>query len=135
VNIIVVVATFLFVISKYIKSYETVILARFVSGIVIGLLSGVVPIYLNEISPINLRGSIGTIQQVISVFGKLSANIAGLSQLLGTEKLWPILTGLLILPSFIHIGLFFLVDSPKYLFTHESKDAAHLGFIFSFIYS
>ena len=100
------------------------------SGIVVGLLSGVVPIYLNEISPLNLRGSIGTIQQVISVFGKLSANIAGLSQLLGSEKLWPILTALLIIPSFIHIGLFFLVESPKYLFAHESNDAAQKGFIF-----
>lgn len=154
-NVFVALSAFLYLISKKINSYETIVLGRFVSGVVSGLLTGVVPIYVNEISPINLRyiclhylrmlemllfkirfdlirsGSVGTMNQVIAVAGKLSSNIAGLPSLLGTAQLWPVLTGIVIFPSFFHIGLFFLTDSPKFLFA-KSKEAARQGFSVSF---
>lgn len=54
--------------------------------------------------------------------GNLLTNIAGLPVLLGTEKLWPYLLGLIFLPALVHfIGLPFCVESPKYLFITKNK--------------
>jgi sugar porter (SP) family MFS transporter len=119
VNIFVVISVVLYMISKLIKSYETIILARFVSGIVLGLFTGVLPIYVNECSPINIRGQIGTIQQVLSVLGKLLVNILGLSSILGTDQLWLYLCLILIIPGVIHLNLLFLTESPKYLYINK----------------
>lgn len=75
----------------------------------------------------------GTINQVLSVFGKLSTNILGLSNFLGTPDLWPILVSILAFPSVVHFFLTFLVESPKYLYIHKNdKNAAELGKLFFF---
>ena len=44
-----------------------------------------VPIYLNEISPVELRGRIGVIPQLHIVFGILMGQLFGFDQLLGTQ--------------------------------------------------
>ena len=83
------------------------------------------PVYLNEISPANYRGLIGTFQQILLVFGILVANVFGLPEILGTEKLWPILVGFILVPFLAHIGLFFAVESPKHeYFKKNNKSGA-----------
>jgi hypothetical protein len=72
--------------------------------------------YLNEIAPENLRGLIGTLNQIFIVFGILITNIIGLKFILGTAELWPILVGLILVPVLAHLGLIFGVESPKYLY-------------------
>ena len=117
------------VISKYISSYQTIIASRFFTGIFCGLFTGILPIYLYELAPKNLRGMTGTMNQLTVVLGILSTNILGLPQMLGTDKLWPVLVGLIFVPSFIHLGLFFAVKSPKHLFINcNDRDAAEKGF-------
>lgn len=89
---------------------------------------GILPIYVNELSPKNLKGLIGTLNQVLAVLGKLIANILGLSSLLGTKELWPLLVSVLFFPLMVHMGLFFLVESPKYLLINkDNKEEAKLG--------
>ena len=53
--------------AKYIRSYEILLAGRFVSGIFCGIFSGLVPMYLNEIAPQNLRGLLGTSNQLFLV--------------------------------------------------------------------
>lgn len=59
-----------------------------------GLAAGLAPMYLTEISPIHLRGAVGTIYQLIIVIAILTSNILGFPSLLGTESLWPMLFGI-----------------------------------------
>ena len=117
VNIVVLIGTVLGVISKYIWSYETIMVNRFLAGVVCGLFSGIFPMYLNECSPKNLRGRIGVINQLSIVLGIFFVNIFGLKDVLGTSDLWPVIFGLSLVPTLIHGGLFFAVESPKYTFT------------------
>lgn len=53
--------------SKFIRSYETLMAGRFVAGLFCGLFSGLVPMYLNELAPINLKGLAGTMNQLFIV--------------------------------------------------------------------
>lgn len=59
----------------------------------LGLNAGLAPMYLTEISPIHLRGAVGTIYQLIIAFSILVSQILGLPEILGTEGGWPILFG------------------------------------------
>lgn len=94
INNIVIITACLNIISKYVSSIETLLAGRFLSGIYSGLFCGVVPLYLSEIAPVNLRGLAGTLNQLFLVVGILMSNIAGLKQIFGTEYLWPVLGGI-----------------------------------------
>jgi SP family facilitated glucose transporter-like MFS transporter 3 len=97
---------------------------RFFAGVVCGLFSGIFPMYLNECAPKNLRGRIGVINQLALVFGILVVNIIGLDVVLGTAELWPVIFGLSLVPTLIHTGLFFTVESPKYMFINKGNEEA-----------
>ena len=58
-----------------------------------GVNTGVAPLYLSEISPVILRGMCGTFNQMAICFGVLVSEVLGLSSLLGTDTLWPIVVG------------------------------------------
>merc|ERR1712012_573332 len=60
-NILVVIATLLMGLAKTANSYHMLIAGR----LVIGLNSGLAPMYLAEISPTSLRGALGTVYQLI----------------------------------------------------------------------
>lgn len=49
--------------------------------------------YLTEISPVHLRGAVGTIYQLIIALSILISQILGLPEIFGTEHGWPILFG------------------------------------------
>ena len=66
-NVICLIAAVLNVASYFVPSYEMLIVGRFVCGFYIGLYSGIIPMYLSEIAPINLRGVIGTMNQLFLV--------------------------------------------------------------------
>lgn len=90
--------------------------ARFLSGIFCGLFTGILPLYLNELSPQNLRGLVGTLNQFGIVLGILVTNIAGVPTLLGSDDLWPVLLGIMVLPVIAHLILILGAESPKYLY-------------------
>ena len=100
-------------------------IARFLSGGYCGLFSGILPLYLSELSPINFRGLVGGLYQLLIVIGILTTNIYGLKKVLGNDRLWPILAGAFhYFPMIFHIGLFFSVESPKYLYLNKNDIAA-----------
>lgn len=49
--------------------------------------------YLAEISPIHLRGAVGTIYQLVITISILVSQVLALPQILGTEDRWPFLFG------------------------------------------
>jgi MFS family permease len=115
-------------ISKPTHTYETLMASRFVGGFLVGLFSGIVPLYLAEIAPQNLRGLIGSINSIMITVGILASNVVGLPYLLGTDALWPVLLGFMIVPGLVLlVGLVFIVETPKYLLIKQNNLLAARG--------
>lgn len=55
------------------------------------------PMYISEIAPLNLRGGLGTVNQLAVTIGLLISQILGIEQILGTDDGWPLLLGWLTL--------------------------------------
>ena len=49
--------------------------------------------YISEIAPLNLRGGLGTVNQLGVTVGILFSQILGIQDILGTEEGWPLLLG------------------------------------------
>ncbi|KAJ8389826.1 hypothetical protein AAFF_G00112950 [Aldrovandia affinis] len=102
--------------SRSCGSLEMVIIGRFITGIHSGLSLSVVPMYLGEIAPKNLRGFLGLIPSIFICIGVFSAQILGLHELLGKEEHWPLLLSLVIGPTFVQLLLLpWFPESPRYL--------------------
>ena len=102
-------------------------IGRIFVGIVAGVSTAVVPTYFSEISPIAIRGAIGTMHQLGITVGILVSQALSTPSLnlLGSQEKWqwlflvPVLCGLLEV-----IVLPFCPESPSYLYTKKGKDAA-----------
>lgn len=97
--------------SKAASSYELVILGRFLIGINSGLNAGLAPMYLAEISPINLRGAVGTVYQLVITISILIAQILGLRSILGNENMWPTLLAMTIVPAIFQVRISYILSS------------------------
>ncbi|XP_074345555.1 sugar transporter ERD6-like 16 isoform X1 [Apium graveolens] len=85
-------------------------IGRFLTGYGIGIVSYVVPVYIAEIAPSNLRGGLTTLNQLMICIG------SSLAFVMGTIITWRnlALTGLV--PCFVMlVGLFFIPESPRWL--------------------
>ena len=113
---VVIIGGLLLFISKYAKSMPVFIIGRFIVGLNAGVNSCVSPMYVTEIAPVRLRGSIGTLHQFGIVTGILLANVLGLSELLGNAKGWPFLFGFTVVVAALQfLALPFCPESPRYL--------------------
>ncbi|NXF78266.1 GTR5 protein, partial [Sclerurus mexicanus] len=109
--------------SETAKTFEVIILSRAIMGIYAGLASNVVPMFLGEMSPKNLRGAIGIIPQLFITLGILVAQILGLNSILGNAEGWPVLLGLTGIPSLIQLlTLPFFPESPRYLLIQKGNE-------------
>ena len=122
-NLLVLLASPLMASSRSLSSYELLILGRFLIGINAGLNAGLAPLYLNEIAPVQLRGALGTIYQLVITISILLSNIFGLPYLLGDQDSWPILFAVPIIPAaFMLAALPHCCESPKYLLLNQGKE-------------
>lgn len=71
VNCVSVVGACLMSASKAIKSFEILILGRLLFGLFCGLVMSLNPLYIQEVSPTNLRGAFATLNQVSFALGIL----------------------------------------------------------------
>lgn len=111
------ITSLMFILTKPLNSIELFLLARFVAGLSGGLVMPVVPLYLSELAPIQLRGALGTLSQLGICSGVLIAQVLGLPEFLGTEEFWPYLLGFFgILVILGHVSYPWLPESPKYLY-------------------
>ena len=102
--------------SQFLRSYEILMVGRFLAGVYSGIVTGILPLYLNELSPQHLRGTIGTLNQLTIFSGTLLANILGLPNLLGNQTVWMVLVSLNLIPASLQlVGLSFAAESPKFL--------------------
>ncbi|XP_075695804.1 solute carrier family 2, facilitated glucose transporter member 5-like isoform X2 [Rhinoderma darwinii] len=105
------------------KSFEVIIASRLVIGICAGLSSNVVPMYLGEMSPKNLRGGIGVMPQLLITIGIVMAQIFGIRIILGNPDGWPILLALTGIPAVVQlIFLPFFPESPRYTLLQKGKE-------------
>lgn len=102
--------------SRICSSPEMVIFGRFVTGIHSGISLSVVPMYLGEIAPKNLRGFLGLMPSIFICAGVFLAQVLGLHELLGKEEHWPLFLSLVVVPTFIQLMLLpWFPESPRYL--------------------
>ncbi|XP_024080537.1 glucose transporter type 1 isoform X10 [Cimex lectularius] len=102
--------------TKACNSYEMLFLGRFIIGVNCGLNTSLVPMYISEIAPLNLRGGLGTVNQLAVTVGLLISQILGIDEILGTDDGWPVLLGLAICPAVIQLILLPICpESPRYL--------------------
>lgn len=103
-------------ISKPVVAWEVLLVGRLVVGLSAGLNTVLVPIYISEIAPVNLRGGLGVFNQLAVTFGIFLGQILGLSEVLGNAEGWPWLLAVTIIPCLVSIILLFLSPmSPRYL--------------------
>jgi len=124
-NILVLIATLLMGLAKTANSFHMLIAGRLVIGINSGLNAGLAPMYLAEIAPINLRGALGTVYQLIITLSILISQVLGMNNVLGTEGGWPWLLALTAVPALLQVAtLPFCPESPKYLLLDKDDEMA-----------
>ncbi|XP_068084549.1 solute carrier family 2, facilitated glucose transporter member 1 isoform X2 [Anabrus simplex] len=122
-NILVIASAILQGCSKPAGSYEMIIIGRFLIGINSGLNAGLAPMYLSEISPLHLRGAVGTVYQLVITISILVSQILGLGSILGTTDHWPVLLALTVVPGLFQLAtLPICPESPKYLLLSKGKE-------------
>lgn len=94
-----------------------------------GLNTSLVPMYVSEIAPLNLRGGLGTVNQLAVTIGLLLSQVLGIEQILGTNDGWPVLLGLAICPAILQLLLLPICpESPRYLLiTKQWEEEARKG--------
>ena len=59
--------------------YEVLAAARLVLGVLLGISTAIIPVYLNSIAPVSISGKIGTFNQVFQTLGVLFAYVLGIT--------------------------------------------------------
>uniref|UniRef100_A0A674I556 Solute carrier family 2, facilitated glucose transporter member 9-like n=1 Tax=Terrapene triunguis TaxID=2587831 RepID=A0A674I556_9SAUR len=108
--------------SRYLASPEMVIVGRFVTGLHSGICLSVVPMYLGEIAPKNLRGFLGLVPSIFICLGVFSAQVLGLPELLGEDGYWPLFLSLVVIPASLQLLLLhWFPESPRYLLIEKNN--------------
>ncbi|XP_004288655.1 PREDICTED: plastidic glucose transporter 4 [Fragaria vesca subsp. vesca] len=97
------------------QSVEQMIIGRLLAGIGIGISSAIVPLYISEISPTEIRGALGSVNQLFICLGILGALVAGLP-LSANPLWWRTMFGIAIVPSvLLALGMTVSPESPRWL--------------------
>ena len=70
------------------SGYFIFYIGRFLAGFAVGAATAVVPTYLAEIAPGEIRGAIGVSNQFTVCFGILVTSVVGYSGIIGGEQTW-----------------------------------------------
>lgn len=101
-------------------SVHWLIPARLIVGFASGLASVVTPVYLGEIAPPNLRGTLGTMTQFSMVIGILASGLVAIP--LATASGWRYLFAVTPLLCFLQIVVSpFLLESPRWLLSRDQR--------------
>ncbi|CAF5093135.1 unnamed protein product, partial [Rotaria magnacalcarata] len=123
------------VLSKNIASFEVFIVGRILIGFSAGFGATVGPIYVNEIAPLRVRGSLGACFQLFVAFAVLLAQILGLDIILGRQHLWNYLFAIPIIFSVLQCTLLmFTHETPAFLLQKKRRRAATRGFPINLIH-
>ena len=105
--------------------------SRFILGIAVGVASFTAPLYLSEISPQSVRGSMISMYQLMITIGIVlaflsNAWLASYATFGGvTGGHWRIMLGIIVIPAAVmFLGVLFLPESPRWLFLKGRKSHA-----------
>jgi sugar porter (SP) family MFS transporter len=99
------------------------VFARSLLGFAIGFTSVTAPIYVSELSPPQMRGTLIGLYQFALTFGIVFANLVG--YWFASEESWRLMFGIGVVPAAIFLALVFTVpESPRWLFiNNRSREA------------
>lgn len=124
-----IITSFFYIIGSFIEataaSYTKMLAGRFLSGVGGGFAIVFVPLYANEVSPVAIRGLLGSMTQVSVNVGILATQLLALH--LSNEQNWRLLLWTGVFNGFLALILsaFMLEESPKWLsMTSGNKSAA-----------
>lgn len=110
--------------SAFAPSPITLMLFRILIGIAIGVASYAVPLYISEISPDNIRGSLVSLNQLAITIGILASYFVD-QYFAGFTNNWRYMFFVGIVPATIlGVGMIFLPDTPRWLVSKGYKDKA-----------
>lgn len=99
------------------SSVELLLLGRFLVGIASGLTTGCLPMYLSEIAPLALRGTLGVFCAVGFCAGVVFGQIFSLRSVFGTESYWHLALSFYVILVILCFAPFFIYpESPKWLY-------------------
>jgi sugar porter (SP) family MFS transporter len=97
--------------------------ARFILGLAVGSAALIVPLYLSEIAPTEIRGAVASLNQLAIVSGILAAFVVNAA--LASSGEWRIMVGAAVVPSLVLlVGMFFMPETPRYLMHSGEEDEA-----------
>ncbi|MDN5679609.1 MAG: sugar porter family MFS transporter [Ewingella sp.] len=100
--------------SAFAPNTEVLIVARVLLGLAVGIASYTAPIYLSEIAPEKIRGSMISMYQLMITIGILAAYLSDTA--FSYTGAWRWMLGVITIPALLLlIGVFFLPDSPRWL--------------------
>ncbi|XP_061322002.1 solute carrier family 2, facilitated glucose transporter member 11-like isoform X2 [Pezoporus flaviventris] len=124
-NLIMLIAALFMAFSKTAKSFEMILVGRFLYGIGTGFSLNIHPQYVGEISPKKLRGFTNSTVAVFLTLGKFMGQVIGLREILGSEALWPWLLASSGISALVQLAtLPFFPDSPSYLLIQKGNEEA-----------
>jgi sugar porter (SP) family MFS transporter len=108
------------------NSVAFLVAARIILGWAVGAASALVPAYLSEMAPADLRGRLSGLNQVMIVSGMLLSYVADFFlDSFSPVWSWRIMLGAAVLPAIILlIGTLELPESPRFLVSHNMIDEA-----------
>ena len=96
---------------------------RIVTGLAVGAASALVPTYISEISPTDLRGSLSSVFQLAITLGILLAYLVNFA-LSGAEA-WRWMLGLAAVPAVVlFVGMYLVPETPRWLLKNGFMDEA-----------
>ncbi|MCH1881850.1 sugar porter family MFS transporter [Agrococcus sp. ARC_14] len=108
--------------------FSVLVVGRVLLGLAVGGASTVVPVYLAELAPYEIRGSISGRNEVAIVSGQLAAFIVNaiLGSALGhLDGVWRIMFAVCALPAIaLFVGMLRMPESPRWLAEHGRREEA-----------
>ncbi len=96
---------------------------RIVTGLAVGAASALVPTYISEISPTDMRGSLSSVFQLAITLGILLAYLVNFA-LAGAEA-WRWMLGLAAVPAVVlFVGMYLVPETPRWLIKNDFMDEA-----------
>src|SRR5947209_9411980 len=110
--------------AAFAPTVAVLVAARFIIGLAVGSAALVVPLYLSEIAPTEIRGAIASLNQLMIVCGILAAFLV--NAILASSENWRLMLGLAAVPSLVLlVGMMFMPETPRYLVHTGEEDTAH----------
>ncbi len=101
-----------------------ILVGRLFIGLAIGIGSYTAPLYIAEVSPVNLRGALVSLNQLAITIGILCSYLINYS-FTNTEGSWRLMFGIGIIPAILlSVGMLLLPESPRWLVKRKLLDQA-----------